>query len=493
MANAVGGGAGGASGAGDVRAGGAYFELTARDKLTAALDKVRAKVAAFGAFMRTQATRAAVAGGIMSAPLLALYKGGSDRAADTARLARQLELPIAVVNKLKYAADAAGVSIDEVMSDNTGKYDEFLNRAPALDPKLALRAAEAQLMLKDATLSLQNALLPLIETVGPLVRMTSEWVQRNGELVKVVGAGAAVLLAFSAAVYALGPGLRLVVGVGRVAVGTVGALVSVMRALRIGTIASAIALGAYKAAALAAAVVTAALAGGAGLLKGALLLLTSPVLLLVAAVAGLALAFRKDIAEAGTGVAERLKSAFADVGTIFKQTWGGVLDAIKAGNLELAFDIVCAGLKAAWKRLVFELVKGWADFGRAIVDSPLGKLHFALGDPNGLTKGDFLKVFDLYEGKAGKELGDALAKLKMLRDQAAAEAKQADDKYKDYGRKFKGYAEVKGNFSAASARQQFGYASGVNKQNELLAKIADGKGGLPVQIGAAVAGAIAMK
>ena len=56
-----------------------------------------------------------------------------------------------MLGKLKYAADAAGTSIEEVMSDKTGRYNHLINKAPPIDVEAAKDAAQIQLDLKTAT------------------------------------------------------------------------------------------------------------------------------------------------------------------------------------------------------------------------------------------------------------------------------------------------------------------------------------------------------
>lgn len=139
---------------------------------------------------------------------------------------------------------------------------------------------------------------------------------------------------------------------------------------------------------------------GFGLLSGAINLTSAslaaleavglwPVVLGLAAVAlgigAVALGFAGLIAalaylNEGSNLVERLgtaignmvdtgKKGFQDLLGTFNTTWGGILDAIKGGNLALAAQIAWLGLQVGWMQFVNTLKKGWIDFKGFFVDT----------------------------------------------------------------------------------------------------------------------------
>lgn len=95
-----------------------------------------------------------------------LFVGGMNRAADIARMADQFQVPIDLMAKLKHAADEAGVSVDEVMNDTTGRFSGAVARAPGMDEGQARRALQIQKDWNNALRDLQYTLLPLVEVTA---------------------------------------------------------------------------------------------------------------------------------------------------------------------------------------------------------------------------------------------------------------------------------------------------------------------------------------
>lgn len=495
----------------DVRAGGAFYELWGKDGLSGVLDKAQKKAAAFGAFMKKVGTTVGAAGVALGAPLVALFKGGVDRAADTARLAAQLNVPIDLMSKLQYAAEAAGVSVQEVMDDTTGRYRGLIARAPGLDPEAARQAAEAQLQLRDATLALQNALLPLVSVVTPYVKQFTDFVKQN--------AGAARLAA------ELSLKLVLAAAAFKIAAAGVGLLITAFGALKV------VALAAW--AAVASPVGLGALLG-AGLFVG-ILALTGE--------------FENFFGFVGNG--------FKGLADTARETWGGIAGALSKGDLAGAWRVVLAGLKFAWADFVHTLTFAWIGFKLTFAEIAAG-IESAWADvTTGIARGITAVTRSALElvrklGGAGllgiggglyaREAGAILAQLPS--DEALAEVGRNQNKrISDDLRKrreelvqdllkadaelrkkreeleaavaagkapdllaFAGLAagsigagfvsaalkgqqtaiDVKGGFSGAALGQQFGIGDAVQKQTELLKQLAEGKGGLAGAIGEAV-------
>lgn len=94
----------------------------------------------------------------------------------------------------------------------------------------------------------------------------------------------------------------------------------------------------------------------------------------VVAVAGLAagLAYLAKMfienTEAGQSLWRSLGIVFREIYGVFRKTWGGIVDSIKAGDLNGAFKIAAAGLTVLWKEAMLGLQIGWNKFKDYVVD-----------------------------------------------------------------------------------------------------------------------------
>lgn len=249
---------GGKSGA--IRAGEAFVEVSARDRLTPFLNKAQARLAAFGAFTNKLGSSALRAGSVLLAPVAALFAG-------------------------TLANAKAGV---------------FGSQAQQ-------HALRFTLAWERAILSLQEGLLPVLEIILPFMQQLSILAKQNKGIVQVIA-----LVAVS------------LIGLG-------------------------IALKAF-------AVVAGVVSIGIGAIKLALLVLSSPLLL----VAGLIIGFAAAMTDWG--------SLFRTLGDTGKQVIGGILAALRSGQIELAFKIALVGLKLAWHDTI------------AFFKQELGGLVSVLGD-----------------------------------------------------------------------------------------------------------------
>jgi len=106
------------------------------------------------------------------------------------------------------------------------------------------------------------------------------------------------------------------------------------------------------------------LAAAAGLIGTAVGFLVSP--LGAGTVALGALAARTD---AGSEAVVKLGEGFSWLGGVVGKTWGGVLDAIKAGDMGLALKVAGKGLQAAWVGIVNGMQDVWDGFTGHLRDS----------------------------------------------------------------------------------------------------------------------------
>ena len=90
-------------------------------------------------------------------------------------------------------------------------------------------------------------------------------------------------------------------------------------------------------------------------------LLLSPLALVVAGIAGATFAFFK-FTDAGQQTLGWLGDRFGEFKSIAVETFGGIADALAAGDIQLAANILWLGLKSAWLQGVAALSKPWLDF-----------------------------------------------------------------------------------------------------------------------------------
>jgi hypothetical protein len=503
----IGGGSGsGGKGGKDVRAGGAFYELFAKDNLSGVLDRAKQNVKAFVGVVGSAAKGAALAGAGLAAPLAALFKGGVDRAADVARMSQQFGVPIELMSRLQYAAEQAGVSVEEVMNDKAGRYRSLVNSAPTIDGDRARQAVELQREMAAATHALQMALMPLLTPVLKIAKGFGEFVQRNKEYLPTVAAVAVGLLAFAG-------GVKLL---------TLG----------------------FAALAPAAAAAWAVVSGPVGLAA-------------LSAAAGLGLGVL--LADWAFGAGE-LRKGFTDLGRTAKEAFGGIASALGRGDLKSAWDILVAGLKYGWAELVHSLTYGWIKFksdfldGRDdIIDSTIvaffkmgaaiaraitralgpvfaqfGEIAARLGLSDvAASLGKFAELgkrpdayWENMMGIGDRWAGDRKRERDRFRAGEMIDADRARDEAKaNFGKataaeKEKSAADlvaqllaggaaaatplrlaeglraaeqVKGGFSGAALAQQFGASDQAQKQTELIKQLRDGEGKLPDKIGKSVA------
>ncbi|MFO0825126.1 MAG: hypothetical protein U0792_18730 [Gemmataceae bacterium] len=277
---------------------GGYWELNLKDNLTGALNKIQARIKSFGDRLSKIGKAALVGGAALGVGPLGLRFGSGSRLAETAQLARQFQLPIELIGKFQYAAERAGVSIEEVMNDTAGRFTDLLKKAPTVNSGEAEAALKIQNDFKDSIRALQDSMTPLLKVIAPLVSEVANFVQENAGAVKVVASVAAGLTGLGAAFSLLGP-----------AVTVVGSALGV-----------------------------------AGAALGAVL---SPIGLVVGAVGGLGYLFATQT-EIGQNMTSRIGQGFREIADVAKLSFGGIAEALKKGDLSAAWDIVCKTLSLGW-------------------------------------------------------------------------------------------------------------------------------------------------
>lgn len=182
-----------------------------------------------------------------------------------------------------------------------------------------IRAVTAQIGAAVA-----QALLPFAGTVQRILRSVIDWARENRGLVITVLATGAALIAAGTAAIALG-----------LAIKTIGfALVGITSAFK--------------------------------LVSGAVLLLTNPIFLVVAAL-GVLTAWFLTSTQNGAALMSWLGEKFNSLKDTAMTAFGGIADALKAGDIALAAQILWTALKLAWIQGTQELQAQWSGFNAGLV------------------------------------------------------------------------------------------------------------------------------
>ena len=406
---------------GAIRAGRAFVEMFADPSaLNRALAKAKASVIAFGKTMSKVGLTAAAAGGAVLAPLAKMFSQAVTEGADISQLARKYQMPVGALSELKNAFAEAGVSGQEFGATLDGLQGKIAAAASANDELIpglqGLRgnmligmepgrqldavfeafqrissvsdqinvardlgmekllpylrkgkagldelraaakknnegwseedAAAAKIVMdefaatsrsvKATILEVGKALLPTgasFTSVGEAIRdnltIVRDWIKDHKEIIVGVTAGAAALVAGGLAVASFGAAVAVVAPI-------IGGLVTAIVAV-----------------------------------KAVILAIVSPIGAAVAAVLaiGVVLGYLAYQTEFVRDAIADLKNDFGQAAEFIKGVWGGIGNALKAGDWSLAFKIGVKGAEVAWKEFVLILTGGWVAFKNMFVDT----------------------------------------------------------------------------------------------------------------------------
>lgn len=173
--------------------------------------------------------------------------------------------------------------------------------------------------------ALAPAFTPVLNALTSGHKALAEWVKNNESLVQAVGwsvAGLALLAAGIAGVVT-----AVTIG-GSVIAGFVAAIKAI-----VGTIVAAFGL------------------------------LTSPITVVIGLIAGLGYWWATST-ETGQRAINHLRGVFQNASAFMGTVWGGVVDAIKAGDLGLAARVGMAGIKLAWNQVMDYLAARYSEFDK---------------------------------------------------------------------------------------------------------------------------------
>lgn len=398
----------------DVRAGGAYVEVSLRDRLTKGLAALQSRILAISKAMMAAGRQLGKLAAIAAIPQLAAFFGGLIRAERMENMAIAMGKTTEEMQRLAYAAEVAGVAIDDVVKDPQ-RFAKLMGDAPIMDADQIRDSVSVLRDFRKIMIDVQIAFGALAKEAAPVVKWLAVLVRENSQVVSVIVVATAALLALA--------GVMMVVG-GAIAsaITVIGGLVSVISAVSI-------AIGAVLELALPFAPVIAL------------------VVALTAAVTALWVYFLT-MTETGKALFETmfftplrlLQKYFATTFDIFKETFGGIVAAIKKGDFTQAWEVVKAGFFAVLADMGLKLTTVWV----AIKDRVVESWHAAIAevkrstielmkwiaenDPTGLL-GDDAKAFAAAAGAAidNDTVREKDERQKFRDDQvAAAEKKLAD-------------------------------------------------------------------
>ncbi|MHC4335962.1 MAG: hypothetical protein ACYSUV_19765, partial [Planctomycetota bacterium] len=178
--------------------------------------------------------------------------------------------------------------------------------------------------------------------------------------------------------------------------------------------------------------------------------LLSPIGLITAAVVAAGVAFVA-WTKSGEAAYNYLSSTFGDLLSWFQEVFGAITDAIGGGDIQLAAEVMWAGIRVAWEKGMQYVRKAWADFAFGTLDT--ANFLWA-GLVSGLN-GAIDKIVDAWkwlEKKFAQGIGWVLAKLQGLDPDEVMANLQQDYGRKQTGRESKRVARDKANREAEEAR-----------------------------------------
>jgi hypothetical protein len=419
-----------------IRAGRAFVELFADDsKLVRALRRAEKKLKAFGAQVRAIGLKVAAMGAAVVAPLVAATKLFTGYGDGVAKMAKRTGLSVEALSELQYAAGQSGVTVEELensfrrmqrtiydaqrglstavdaLSDLGLTADQLAGLSPEDQFKLLAdrisaiedptrkaaiamtilgrsgtqllpmfedgaagiealqeearalgltmtgedaRAAEVLgdafdrliKVLKMAAFHVGAALAPALEEIaGTLTRVAvaiSRWISQNRQVIVTIARVAVGVIVAGAALVVLG---TLISGVGS----AIGVLISIVTG------------------------VTATL----GALAGAIAFLVTPIGAVIAGVAALG-AYLIATTDAAGAALDWLGLRFGELRDTAIKAYQGIADALAAGDIALAAQVLWLSLKLVWVQGVNELSSLWLSFTHLIQTALAGAFTGAL-------------------------------------------------------------------------------------------------------------------
>lgn len=374
-----------AGGSSDIRAGGAYVELLMRDKsFSKGLDAAQKKLRGLGRGMSIAGAAMVAVGSVVTAPLLAMVREFTAAGDAIGEMSQRTGQSVTAIQELQFAADRTGASIEIVekailAAAKSGKnFDKLAAQVAAIDDPAKQLQKSIEVFGKKAG----PYLLPMLRDLPALraefrklgLGLSKEETDAAGALDdaflnlrdtlantrQIIGAALApAIMAATKAITNIAATVRNWVRENRELFAA---------ALKIGVVVSGVgvavtALGGVLAA------TGFAIAGFNALLgvaASAAAFLVSPIGLVIAGLAALATWFATST-EWGRQFVQGLVGWFGNLLSVARETFGGIADAIAAGDLALAAKVAWAGLKLAWLEGTNYLRETWVAMTAGLV------------------------------------------------------------------------------------------------------------------------------
>lgn len=219
------------------------------------------------------------------------------------------------------------------------------DKATAAQKAIGQASAALEKVWQKIAIAVEPAVTQIAKSITAILEPMAQWVSQNQEAVVAIGA-------VVAAVTAVGAGLVLL-GTSAMAIG------AAMTGL--GTIAST-AFGVVG-------TVVSAVLSPIGLIAAALLAVGAVAVLLSEDATDAFADLYSGAEDTATGVKSFFVGAFESAKDTALTTWGGIVDAIKGGDLSLAMEVGVAGLKVVWANAMKWLMEKWIKFKGTVSDS----------------------------------------------------------------------------------------------------------------------------
>jgi len=415
-----------------VRAGRAYVEISAKDRLTRSLERIKKRVEAFGSAVRSLGVRVGALGGLALGGLAAMGTAFSRQGDLLDKASIRTGVSVEALSELKVAAELSGAGMEQLeggfrvmqrnildASEGAGEAVQAFERlglsideVSAMTPEAAFeRVADALAAVEDPSIRAGaamkllgrggTALLPMLEEGAEGIRRMREQARRLGLTMSTEDAKSAALLndelgllgsvlsrVQDAVGAALTPALVELARIGqrvaavlktwidrnRGSVASFAKVAAVVTAVGGGLVALGVAAKVLAVAVGLLVPVLGAVVGILGILKVAVLALASPFVLAGAAAVAAGLALRESfagvrevVAAAADHVAndalgpaiDWVAAKFGELRAVAASAFGGIADALAAGEILLAARILWLGLKGLWQSGTHELDLMW--------------------------------------------------------------------------------------------------------------------------------------
>jgi hypothetical protein len=400
---------------GGIRAGRAFVELALRDnQLVRGLRAAEARLKGLGSAVQGIGARLAGVGVAIGTPFIAAAKSFADVGSELADMSARTGVSVERLSELGHAATQTGATLGDIETGirktqkavidaatgneqaavTFGALGLSIERLTKLSPDQQFTAvAEAIGRIQNPTAKAAAAmevfgksgtsLVPLIDNMDTLTKEARDlglvMSTQDAEAADALG-DAMDLVSKSVKQVAIGVGAALAPVLTDVATTITSLVKSVLDwvnanrpllatifQVTAGIVAGGVAFVALGAAISGVGVVLGGLAAGIGLVGTVLGALLTPIGLITAGLAAGAVAFFR-YTEAGRQSLGFLGQAFGSLRETATTAFKGIGDALKAGDIRLAGEILWAALRVQWLKGVQFLKETWADLGTATID-----------------------------------------------------------------------------------------------------------------------------